>query len=91
MMIVFQNKIIYMPSVPPFSRREKVADYERLCRPVVWRQEKIRSLDGTSLGLCIGKTSGPALSKSMDIVMLYFQGYGWIVRMSLRSPRLMFF
>src|SRR6266498_2441351 len=27
MMVVFQNKIIYMPNVPPFSRNEKVEDY----------------------------------------------------------------
>src|ERR1700744_6107699 len=31
MMVVFQNKIIYMPSVPPFSRSEKVSDYASQC------------------------------------------------------------
>ena len=27
---------VYMPSVPPFSRSEELADYERLCVLVKW-------------------------------------------------------
>jgi hypothetical protein len=28
MMIVFQNKIIYMPGLPPNARKETIADYK---------------------------------------------------------------
>lgn len=81
MMVLFQNKIIYMPSVPPFSRREKIADYARACRPVVWEETGIRSLDGTRIALCVGRiaaSEGAAWARGDDrrrqLVILYFQG-----------------
>jgi len=48
-MIFFQNKIIYMPSMPPLARKEKIQDYDKECRPVVWREERIRSGTGWKL------------------------------------------
>ncbi|KAK2748089.1 hypothetical protein FQN57_001212 [Myotisia sp. PD_48] len=56
MMIIFQNKIIYMPSMPPFSRREKIADYQKLCGSIKWKEERTRSLDGVEIALCVGST-----------------------------------
>lgn len=54
MMVVFQNKIIYMPSVPPFSRSEKIADYVTRCRPVEWREQRVTASDGTSIAIAVG-------------------------------------
>ncbi|KAF2493587.1 alpha/beta-hydrolase [Lophium mytilinum] len=79
MMILFQNKIIYMPSVPPYSRREKIADYTRTCGSVHWEEQRITSIDGTRISLCIGQlqdethgtSAGPS---SSHVVVLYFQG-----------------
>ncbi|PGH18019.1 hypothetical protein AJ80_04642 [Polytolypa hystricis UAMH7299] len=80
MMIIFQNKIIYMPSVPPFSRGEKIEDYAASCRPVAWEEKQIRSLDGTKIALCVGRIAGEAADtarggkKRKHVVVLYFQG-----------------
>lgn len=79
MMVLFQNKIIYMPSVPPFSRSEKLADYENACKPIQWRQELIRSLDGTKIALAVGENQGSVSSRGEDVgglVIVYFQGNG---------------
>ncbi|KAK5012777.1 hypothetical protein LTR39_003981 [Cryomyces antarcticus] len=82
-MVLFQDKIIYMPSVPPFSRQQKIQDYEQLCRPVVWTEERIRSLDGTDIALCVGKAGAVGrddaavveeTGKRKKVVILYFQG-----------------
>jgi hypothetical protein len=76
MMVLFQNKIIYMPSVPPFSRREKIADYVRMCGSVQWEEQRIRSLDGTQIALCIGRLHDSSSSSHPTdvVVILYYQG-----------------
>ena len=53
-----------MPSMPPFARRDKVADYvgsERCAGPgergkfgVGWREERIRSGDGVEVAVLVG-------------------------------------
>ena len=84
MMIVFQNQIIYMPSIPPFSRSEKITDYEALCKPVRWREERIKSADGIEVALAVGSVplevdvTGKGEGRK-NIVVLYFQGYGTIL------------
>lgn len=75
MMILFQNKIIYMPGMPPFSRSEKLDDYTASCKPVVWEQIKIRSIDGTKLALCVGRLpKDDRVPRQRKVVILYFQG-----------------
>ncbi|GAB7366588.1 hypothetical protein MBLNU230_g8574t1 [Neophaeotheca triangularis] len=59
MTVIFQEKIIYMPYMPPFTRSEKVADYAQACAPVEWREESIRSSDGTKIAVCVGEISSP--------------------------------
>ena len=54
MMIIFQNKIIYMPSMPPFARSERIADYAAVCRPVLWREERVKGRDGVDVALAVG-------------------------------------
>jgi hypothetical protein len=83
MMILFQNKIIYMPSIPPFSRSEKVQTYAKRCFPVIWREQKIVTGDRVRIKLLIGSirpegqvTSDAGLENSEDhLVVLYFQGW----------------
>jgi hypothetical protein len=75
MMVVFQNRIIYMPSVPPFSRSEKVADYATQCKPVVWKEHAIKAADGVTIKLLEGTIQGSdAPREGLDVVVLYFQG-----------------
>jgi hypothetical protein len=38
MMVVFQNKIIYMPGLPPNARRERIEDYKNQCGGIQWRE-----------------------------------------------------
>jgi uncharacterized protein len=73
MMVVFQNKIIYMPSVPPFSRSEKIAEYASQCRPVDWTEHELVSGDGTSLKIIEGSLKSESVSKRRTVV-IYFQG-----------------
>ena len=76
MMVLFQNKIIYMPSIPPFSRREEIISYKAACRPVAWEERRIESEDGTELALCVGQipTDTPVGSLGRQVILLYFQG-----------------
>ena len=75
MMVVFQNRIIYMPSVPPFSRSEKVADYATQCKPVVWKEHAIKAADGVTIKLLEGTIQcSDAPREGLDVVVLYFQG-----------------
>lgn len=93
MMVLFQDKIIYMPNMPPFSRSEKFDDYAMECRPVAWEEKHIKSFDGTRIVLCIGtipkmdvhsEDSGKrGQRRGRDVIICYFQGNG-----SSTPPRL---
>ncbi|KAI5805316.1 hypothetical protein DFH27DRAFT_550465 [Peziza echinospora] len=41
MMILFQDRIIYMPGMPPGARRETISDYTSQCGGISWREERI--------------------------------------------------
>ncbi|KAG9569423.1 putative alpha/beta superfamily hydrolase, partial [Aureobasidium melanogenum] len=78
-MILFQNKIIYMPSLPPGSRREKLEDYSKTWAGVSWEERNIKSLDGTKLSVAIARledSSTVTRDKRKRVVVLYFQGNG---------------
>jgi pimeloyl-ACP methyl ester carboxylesterase len=77
-MVLFQNKIIYMPSLPPGSRRERLHHYSKTWAGVSWDQRQVKSLDGTQLTVAIAR---PASSESVQkqqtrTIVLYFQGNG---------------
>lgn len=76
MMVLFQNKIIYMPSLPPFSRYEKLNDYARSCGRVIWEERHIRSLDGTRIALALGRMQNVSNPPTAHTVIVYFQGNG---------------
>lgn len=76
MMIMFQNKIIYMPGLPPNARRETIADYKNQCVGIEWKEERIKSLDGTRISLCIASVESATISPVSGklVCILYFQG-----------------
>ncbi|KAI0452333.1 Alpha/Beta hydrolase protein [Xylaria acuta] len=78
MMVVFQNKIIYMPGLPPNSRREKIYDYKDRLAGIAWREERIRAADGTDLALCVTDvelgSKRDLRSPDTAFYILYFQG-----------------
>lgn len=79
LMVLFQNKIIYMPSLPPGSRREKLEDYPKTWAGISWTETKIKSLDGTKLSVAVAHPeNSPATGqvKRRNVVVLYFQGNG---------------
>jgi len=76
MMVVFQNKIIYMPGLPPNARSETIADYESQCGGIEWKEEKTSSADGTRISLCVARVdNGIASEASERVYVLYFQGH----------------
>ncbi|KAJ5084497.1 hypothetical protein NUU61_009076 [Penicillium alfredii] len=84
--IVMQNKLLYLSWLPPFSRSDKISEYESECKPVRWQEKRIRSLDGTKLAVCEGhipvqdQRQKPIDSrekmKKKSVVICYFQGNG---------------
>lgn len=79
MLVLFQNKIIFMPGMPPNSRSESIADYAGQCAGIKWREERVRALDGTNLALCVAEVplgSRPACQgqPTTHFYILYFQG-----------------
>jgi uncharacterized protein len=80
MMVLFQNAIIYNPYLPPNSRTMTIEEYARRCRNIRWREEKIRSLDGTQISLVVSedvltKTKRPVSDDALKpVYILYFQG-----------------
>lgn len=86
-----QDKLLYLSWLPPLTRSEKIADYEKECRPVEWTEKQIRSLDGTKLAVCEGLIPLRDKAKSQEIhtkprksvVICYFQGNGGSTPMRL--------
>ena len=76
MMVVFQNKIIYMPGFPPNARLETIADYKGHCAGIEWREERIRSGDRTRTSLCVANVINGSHMKGRpkSVYILYFQG-----------------
>ncbi|PSK53840.1 hypothetical protein B9Z65_7646 [Elsinoe australis] len=78
-----------MPSLPPYSRSEKLEDYQSDCGQVVWREKSTFSTDGKKLALATGDIDyeklkqGSSTESGRRLVVLYFQGNG-----SSTPPRL---
>lgn len=75
MLIIFQNTIIYNPFMPPDARSLRIADFAKQCGGVQWREERLKSLDGTEVALCVADV--PALNAAVQpkiLYILYFQG-----------------
>lgn len=77
MLVLFQNAIIYNPFMPPNARSMTIAEFSRQCGGVQWREQRIRSLDGTEIALCVsdkGKHVTNTVSPASQVYILYFQG-----------------
>jgi uncharacterized protein len=83
MMVLFQNKIIYMPGLPPNARKQTIEEYAGQCGGVQWEERRIRATDGTDLALCIATVSssgghelvsGDQSGAEVPVYILYFQG-----------------
>lgn len=72
-----------MPSMPPFSRSEKIGDYVKLCGRVRWREESIASGDGVPLAVCVAEVAGSLGEESGEegrrkkkrVVVIYLRGF----------------
>ncbi|KAK6214890.1 hypothetical protein QIS74_07909 [Colletotrichum tabaci] len=86
-MVLFQNKIIYMPGLPPNARRERIQDYAKQCWGMQWEEKRTQAADGTNLALCVASatSTGGKKTTSRDdadddtlsmpaVYVLYFQG-----------------
>ncbi|KAL8648922.1 MAG: hypothetical protein Q9226_005791 [Calogaya cf. arnoldii] len=80
MMVIFQNKIIYMPSVPPFSRSERIEDYAKQCGGIIWKEESIKAADGVDIALAVASVNGikgeMKKEEASHVAIVYFQGNG---------------
>lgn len=77
MMVIFQNKIIYMPSVPPFSRSESIEDYAKQCGGIKWKEERIMAADGVEIALAVASINGikeEMRKEASHVAIVYFQG-----------------
>ncbi|KAK2048214.1 alpha/beta-hydrolase [Colletotrichum somersetense] len=82
-MVVFQNKIIYMPGLPPNARKERIQDYTKQCWGMPWEEKRVQAADGTDLALCVASATSTGDKKPTShgdtlsvpsIYILYFQG-----------------
>lgn len=73
MMVMFQNKIIYMPGLPPNARRETIQDYENQCNGIKWTEEKTVASDGTQISLCVASVD-TVPNPTRTVYILYLQG-----------------
>jgi fermentation-respiration switch protein FrsA (DUF1100 family) len=94
MTVLFQDKIIYMPYMPPFARSETIGAYAASCMPVKWEQHLIKSGDGTRIALATGRIPRNEMNAegSKHVVICYFHGNGGSVpyRLPLLSSTLKF-
>lgn len=74
MMIVWQNRIIYMPGLPPNSRRMRISDYASKNSGVNWKETSTKSSDGTRIALCVAATDARNSTDRLPTYVLYFQG-----------------
>ncbi len=75
MLILFQNAIIYNPFLPPNARSLRIAEFASQCGGIQWREQRIKSLDGTEIALCVADMQqGPVVGGQKQAYVLYFQG-----------------
>ncbi|KAK3398091.1 alpha/beta-hydrolase [Sordaria brevicollis] len=81
MLVVFQNKIIYMPGFPPNSPWELIENYANHCGGIKWTDERTRAADGTDLAMAMttvpmqkGKSPTDKQAAMAHVYVLYFQG-----------------
>lgn len=75
MLVIFQNTIIYNPFLPPNARSLTIPEFAKQCAGIQWREERIKSTDGTEIALCVTDVQqGPVTEDQKQVYILYFQG-----------------
>lgn len=86
MLVVFQNKIIYMPGLPPNARKERIEDHAGLCGGIQWREDRTLTADGKDIAMAVATVplpGSPATAREetraagavvAHVYVLYFQG-----------------
>ncbi|KAL7275022.1 hypothetical protein RUND412_002057 [Rhizina undulata] len=57
MMVVFQNKIIYMPGVPLGARSETIDTYKSLTQGISWQKQTLKTSDNQTLAFATASVS----------------------------------
>ncbi|KAL8894597.1 MAG: hypothetical protein Q9192_004190 [Flavoplaca navasiana] len=68
-----------MPSVPPFSRSERIEDYANQCGGITWKEERIMAADGVEIALAVASVNGikeETRKEASHVAIVYFQGNG---------------
>jgi hypothetical protein len=75
MMVLFQNRIIYMPGVPLGAKRERIQDYKHSFAGIDWKEHRrsIQTADGKLLSYVVGKSE--QTEDDGGVVVVYFQGH----------------
>jgi hypothetical protein len=73
MMVLFQNKIIYMPGIPIGARHERIGDYVNQCSQIDWVEERTHTEDGVEIALCVAEDPN-SNHDAAHTVVVYFQG-----------------
>ena len=55
MLIIFQNKLIYLPYIPVGARKETIQEYRTQLLGFDWTTSEVRTPDGKSLSTCVAK------------------------------------
>ncbi|TGZ83777.1 hypothetical protein EX30DRAFT_393333 [Ascodesmis nigricans] len=74
-MVIFQNRIIYMPSIPPFSRSETLETYRQFHHGITWGSETLKTPDNHRL--TVGIAHRPPLKDiriKHNLNILFLQG-----------------
>jgi pimeloyl-ACP methyl ester carboxylesterase len=74
MMILFQNKIIYMPYIPLGARGESIEEYVGQCGGVEWEKRTVVTGDGEVLWVACAGAGAARRRGRRRVVVLYFQG-----------------
>lgn len=55
MLIIFQNKLIYLPYIPVGARKESIQEYLPQLLGVDWTTSEVKTPDGKSLSTCVAE------------------------------------
>jgi len=55
MLIIFQNKLIYLPYIPAGARKETIQEYRPQLLGFDWTTSEVRTRDGKSLSTCVAE------------------------------------
>ena len=87
MMIIFQNKLIYLPYIPYGARNETIQDYTPQLLGLDWTSTEVRTRDGKKLSTCVAEIRLALLQAvtlltlfrkkrdAPEVIVVYFQGY----------------